>query len=339
MLTEPMPHDAPTARGCGASSPAGPSMRLTISPPAVSTSSRERCALHPERLAELGAVPGQQARIITRSGTALFTLTESSCHSACEDIQLSPAGLRRLGRCAGGVADIDLSAVRSGMTYHAAKVANEFIETLSDTGRHRNVIAIAPHGGDIEKYTDRQAERVYKHLGPNRASTWNCRGWHAGGGAFTKWHISSTDISEHSFPLLGQVTRRNFRHAVAFHGCRNEEVLIGGRSDHTLQQELQEAISRALTGTGIPVRLIAPGDRYSGSAPNNLINRLAHGGDGIQLEQGPTARRNHWAAIADSVAEVYGRHDTSRCTNHDASNAVPPSQTRQGNDVSARTPR
>ncbi|MGY2124763.1 poly-gamma-glutamate hydrolase family protein [Nocardia gipuzkoensis] len=252
-------------------------------------------------------MPGQQARIITRSGTALFTLIESSTFSSREEIQLSPAGLRRLGRRVADTAAIDLRAVRSDLTAHVAMAAGELIETLSDTGQHRNVIAIAPHGGTIEKYTDRQAEIVYEHLGPNRASRWDCRGWQCGGGAFTKWHITSTNISERSFPLLRQVARRKFRHAVAFHGCRSEEVLIGGRGDHTLKQELHEAISRTLTGTAVPVRLLAPDDRYAGSAPENLVNRLAHDGNGIQLEQGPTARRDHWATIAQAVAEVYDR--------------------------------
>jgi hypothetical protein len=38
----------------------------------------------------------------------------------------------------------------------------------------------------------------------------------------------------------------------------------------------------------------------------NIVNRLTVGGaNGIQIEQSPRARSNHWQGIADAVADVY----------------------------------
>ena len=47
---------------------------------------------------------------------------------------------------------------------------------------------------------------------------WRCRGYKApeGAGASTRWHITSTDIHEASFPLLNTIISRVFGNAVSF---------------------------------------------------------------------------------------------------------------------------
>src|SRR5688572_16911036 len=76
------------------------------------------------------------------------------------------------------------------------------------------------------------------------ARCWACKGSRAGGGAAERWHITSADISEHSFPLLGTILAppaAAFTHAVSFHGFRpggpgeggippGTEIWIGGRA-------------------------------------------------------------------------------------------------------------
>jgi Poly-gamma-glutamate hydrolase len=51
-----------------------------------------------------------------------------------------------------------------GLTDAEAEESSEFIENLADNGHNRGLIVIAPHGGNIEKYTDEQAEHVGQKL-------------------------------------------------------------------------------------------------------------------------------------------------------------------------------
>jgi hypothetical protein len=64
--------------------------------------------------------------------------------------------------------------------------------------------------------------------------------------AFDRWHITSTDIHEASFPLLNSVISRGFTYAVAFHGFDDPEIpfdiLIGGAAPYSLKQEIDTAV-------------------------------------------------------------------------------------------------
>jgi phage replication-related protein YjqB (UPF0714/DUF867 family) len=102
------------------------------------------------------------------------------------------------------------------------------------------------------------------------------------------------------------VISRGFAHAVAFHGLLDEQILIGGKAPLALRREICDAIVRATAGSGIPVRVAGRGDASNGNARHNIVNRLTAGGrNGVQIEQGPRARCDHWRAIADAVADVY----------------------------------
>jgi hypothetical protein len=117
---------------------------------------------------------------------------------------------------------------------------------------------LAPHGGRIERGTDLQAESVYTALElqakPVRA--WIARGFNPAG-AHKCWQVTSSEISEHSFPKLGflfasTTARGPYAHAVAFHGHNDSEaIVVGGglpRNDaHTaLKTELGSKIRIAL---------------------------------------------------------------------------------------------
>ena len=79
---------------------------------------------------------------------------------------------------------------------------------------------IAPHGGDIERHTDEQAEQVASRLVAKAGSSWRCKGWKGGAGALVRWHITSTDVSAPSFPRLDLVISRGFTHASPSTGSR-----------------------------------------------------------------------------------------------------------------------
>ena len=102
----------------------------------------------------------------------------------------------------------------------------------------------------IEPHTDEQAERVATVLGDDCVTVWRCKGFKTGGGAFDRWHITSTDIHDASFPLLKTIVRRGFAHAVAFHGFSEADVLVGGAAPLALKQEIAAALEQALAWLG-----------------------------------------------------------------------------------------
>jgi hypothetical protein len=79
-------------------------------------------------------------------------------------------GRERLGTSAefGGI--LDTRIARSELTDNQARDFGEFVERLQDNGSQGGLIVLAPHGGDIERHTDEQAERAAARLGARRAS-------------------------------------------------------------------------------------------------------------------------------------------------------------------------
>jgi phage replication-related protein YjqB (UPF0714/DUF867 family) len=78
---------------------------------------------------------------------------------------------------------------------------------LNHDGQNRKLVVIAPHGGEIEENTDKQAEYVWSRFSPDGISLWTCKGFSSEGSsdAFERWHITSTEISEKSFPKLNTI--------------------------------------------------------------------------------------------------------------------------------------
>jgi phage replication-related protein YjqB (UPF0714/DUF867 family) len=268
---------------------------------------REHCSADPEVLAAIGRAVGHQVRI-TRTGadSALYTVSEAPQEDPDDIVRMGPAGRRRLGASGEFAGAIDSRVPHPTISERSAEAEGEFIERLRDDGRQSRLIAIAPHGGDIELHTDRQAERVRSRLGIAAASAWRCKGWDGQRRAFERWHITSTDINEASFPRLDSVISRGFTYAVAFHGFDEAGILIGGAAPPALKLEIRSAVERATAGSCIEVRIAGPDEEFGGDDPCNIVNRLSAGGrNGIQIEQCLQARAGHWPAIAREVAEVY----------------------------------
>jgi phage replication-related protein YjqB (UPF0714/DUF867 family) len=275
---------------------------------------REHCSADVRLLEAVGAAPGQQLRIRrTASEYALFTVSEGRHEDAADVVRLGLVGRRRLGTDDSFDGSVELPAADATISDAQAEASGELVERLDDDGEHRRLIVIAPHGGDIERHTDEQAERVAVELSTYRVSSWRCKGWKGkrsdgSGGAFECWHITSTDIDPSSFPALRSVIDRGFANAVAFHGFDGCEILVGGSAPAALKGQIRSAIERAIVGSGIPVRVASPADEFGGDDPRNVVNRLTAGGTGgVQIEQSLPARRDHGPAIADAVAAVYAR--------------------------------
>ena len=272
---------------------------------------KEHCSADPVKLATVGRECGHQVRIKrSDSEYGLYTVSQVGQESPDNVVRMGSTGRKRLGTSEEFVGSLDSQVPHPTFNDADAETNNEFIERLEDNGTHTRLAVIAPHGGDIEPHTDQQAERVASRLAAKAISLWRCKGF-KGEDAFARWHITSTDIHEASFPLLNSVISRGFSYAVAFHGFDDPEIpfdiLIGGAAPVYLKQDIETAIKGAIAGSDLTVHIASPDEKFGGDSLKNIVNRLTAGGaNGIQIEQSPRARTNHWQDIADAVANVYG---------------------------------
>jgi len=285
-------------------------VRRALQSQATLDNNGEHCSADFRKLASIGARLGQQVRIKRSTGDfALYTVSEGSDESPDEIVRMAAVARTRLRGGDAFDAVVETQAIRSDISDEQAEQAGEFVERLDDDDASSRFIVMAPHGGAIEPFTAEQAERVHHQLESRRVSSWRCKGVKGGGGAqgaHERWHITSTDIDERSFPLLRRIADRLFAHAVSFHGLDGTEILIGGAAPGKFKLDLKSAIDGAIAGSGISVRIAQPGDKFNGDDPRNIVNRLcpAHG---IQVEQPSRARHDFGQAIADAVATFYSR--------------------------------
>ena len=269
----------------------------------------EHCSLDPERLAAIGLVLGSQIRVkLSSEELALYTVSETRQETPDTTVRMALVARRRLRAPDEFDATIDSQVPHPTLSDEEAQACSEFVERLDDDGCQQGLVALAPHGGFIERHTDQQAERVRSLLGGGCASAWRCKGFKAGGGALERWHITATEIHEASFPLLRTIVTRGFVHAVAFHGFDKDDVLVGGAAPPALKEEIATELRKALHGSGILVRVADASDNLDGDNPCNIVNRLTAGGaNGVQIEQSLAARTGFCEPIADAVASVYRR--------------------------------
>jgi phage replication-related protein YjqB (UPF0714/DUF867 family) len=294
-----------------------------------SLSHREHCAVSSKQIEKIGLTLGQQVRILrpTADGTKLALYTIKDKHDDgeySEDTVLVGYGdqddlqqrlqLPQGEHCFKG--KIDDQVIVEGLNDGEAKDYNEFIEYLADDGQNAGLIVIAPHGGNIEPHTDEQAQYVYEQLRPSskRVSTWICKGFNKeeegeDGGAFDRWHITSIDISEKSFPKLKTVYPRGFEYAVAFHGFNDQKhpksICIGGLVDKTLKGDIKTAIKNEDSEIDIFIDSECPRN-INGDNKDNIVNRLST--NGLQIEQSKEVRRdeNLRLMVANAVVKVIG---------------------------------
>jgi len=270
---------------------------------------REHCSAHHSQITAIGRDIGQQVRVerYAPDGVTLLDFgvyTVIAVHDEEPDVVFvgyrDPESTHHDLRDRLGLSSIDpfTGKINSQVTDDS-----EFTEHLTDNGCHQALIVTAPHSGNIELYTGEQAERVRERLASKCVSVWVCEGFKQGGGAFDRWHITSTDISEESFPKLKTVIGRGFEYAIAFHGWDKDSICVGGSAPPDLKQQIKTAIESAITGSGIVVAtdVGCPPD-FNGNDPRNFVNRL--GVNGIQIEQSIKARENYHDKIADAVADV-----------------------------------
>lgn len=270
---------------------------------------KEHCSADRDKLETVGRLLGHQVRIRRNNEEyGLYTVSEVRQENPNNIVRMGSDGLDRLGMSAGFNATLDPQVPHPTLDDSQAEAQGEFVERLDDNGWHNGLIAIAPHGGKIERHTDVQAEHVASQLAAKGISSWRCKGWHPNG-AFKHWHITSTDIHEASFPLLNSVISRGFRYAVAFHGFEDDsvrdDILVGGLASDALKEKIKAAIE-GVVAPNFTVRITTPDEPFGGDDKRNIVNRLTAGGaNGVQIEQKMAPRKEKGLAIAEAVAKVY----------------------------------
>jgi phage replication-related protein YjqB (UPF0714/DUF867 family) len=174
------------------------------------------------------------------------------------------------------------------------------------------VAVLAPHGGQLEDPTEIQLNRVVRD--PRfSASRWACLG--QGGDEDKRLHITSDDLSEHSFSGLGALLAVRHRYAVSFHGFKTVpngyQVIVGGGADETdkkFRDDVAAGIKNQLKPLGVAPGLVyvpeLSTEQFAGMARGNVVNRVATAG--VQIEQSRALRNRPGApdAVAAAVADV-----------------------------------
>ena len=274
----------------------------------------EHCKANLKQIQDIGRHRHEQVRIefpTTNDGITSAIYTVTVFHDDTDSVILGHkiANLScRLteNKCLGVV---KAQIMLEGLDDDEAEKLGELVEHLRHEGQNRKLVVIAPHGGEIEPWTDKQAEYVWNHLQRDRVSLWLCKGFSNPGlcGAHERWHITSTEISERSFPKLRTIFEPKFEYAIAFHGWTQDSICVGGNAESTdagLLGKIRDGIEQKLQGTNIKVEDTVCSGGFNGDDPCNIVNRL--GIKGIQIEQCKKARRDHHDKIAQAVVDVIG---------------------------------
>ncbi len=266
---------------------------------------QERCIISEDLHSALKIPINGQIRVggqndETKYESGLYTVTETNLESTT--VEMSKDGLDRLDFTNNSSGFVDPNAPHPEYeTREMADKNDEYVEILVDNEEQSDLVACAPHGGWIEYRTDAQSAYVATALD---VTEWSCAGYNSGGGAYDRWHITSTAIDRRSFPKLDSIGDREFTHAVSFHGFSRSGVVIGGNADNDLKKRMRDEID-SLTNGKYDITLADSDSPYSGTSSENFVNWLTKDGDGIQIEQGWEARTTDWKTIATAVVKVY----------------------------------
>ena len=137
---------------------------------------REHCSADPDKLATIGCAVGHQVRIKRNNDEyGLYTVSEVRQENPDNVVRMGLTGRRRLGTDDEFDGVVDSQVVNPTLSERDAKDQDEFIERLEDNGVQSELMAIAPHGGDIELHTDQQTERVASRLAAKPISSGGAR--------------------------------------------------------------------------------------------------------------------------------------------------------------------
>lgn len=177
---------------------------------------------------------------------------------------------------------------------------DEFVESV--TNEHlagsSDVVALAPHGTYIEAGTGRQAAHVASEF---EIPGWACYGYNDGGGAYRRWHVTSTEIEPRSFPMLNEIASHHYDAAIAFHGQSDDHVTVGGAAAD-LRRAVGSALLEEFDDEDLTVEVVDDGEN-AGVSPDNVVNAITCDDEsGVQIEQPSVVRDDE--VVASRLAET-----------------------------------
>jgi phage replication-related protein YjqB (UPF0714/DUF867 family) len=281
---------------------------------------KEHCRANRDQIEKIEIHRDEQVRIEfqTADGTISAVYTVSTFHNDEEDlvflgekIQALLENCQKISNTHTCKGEVKAQVTIEGLNDYEAEKEGEFIEYLSDNGQNHKLVVIAPHGGEIEPWTDKQARYAANQFSSEHASLWTCKGFGKGGNnAYERWHITSTEISQKSFPKLNTIFGRTFEYSIAFHGWTKDFICVGGSKQSTengLIREIKDAIKNTLIANESSIDVKDSEcpecqEEFNGNSLDNIVNRL--GTNGIQIEQCLEARKQYYTYIAKAVADV-----------------------------------
>lgn len=309
------------------------------------SSDDEECSLDPQLAVQLGIAATDRVQVRVTRGTgqsAIFTVMALRQAAADNRIGLNAGGFAKLDSVATSLTGCTattrvtwagFTAVEADPDEVGGDTEGLYIERVRDDGSSSVCLITAPHGGILEAKTADQADACATELG---CSLWVAEGYSrtyttggfgtAAASAYARFHITSTQLSFRSYPLLGTLAQRGFTYAIAFHGISDvtaaalgggaTSVLVGGNAPEALREAIATEVEAIVgfTGAGYSARAATPDDSpFAGNDADNYINLITgtvtdgvftSSDAGIQIEQSSSVRAAFWQEIAQAVATV-----------------------------------
>jgi len=273
---------------------------------------REHITLHPHLLYRMGHKLLRQVRVVLSTGETRVMTVEVSYEDPLgpETARMHADAYSRFG------VDVEpvqatiytgqYAAVDNRLSQVEAEEQGDHIEFIHDNGVDTGLWVNAPHGGQIERWTDIQVEYIYtelKALG-KQVTAWGTLGYTINDQSPTdRWHTTAVDFHPDSYPLLAGPWARTFSHGIGVHGYSGVNTIeLGGLAGAGEKAALTAALQAAIPGLTVNA---AAHDDIDGDSPRNITNRLVPSDYTFQLEQSWDVRRDHWQDVADVIVDYF----------------------------------
>lgn len=268
--------------------------------------SKEKASISRQMKNRHGIEVGQQIRIqnLENNLTGAFTVWEIH-DSPDKPIRMAQRARKKTFNTKSPfVGTLSTTVPDNELSYQQAWRHSRAVETTWHEPLHDHLIAVAPHGGDMEAYTDQIAIELFKNLPEGRCSMWAFHGF--GDNAGDRFHIKSGRVHPNSYPGLAKVADADFRHAISFHVKKDAEVMeVGGLASRSAREDIADTLRDAVNDKWETVVDYEEG-KYMAETEANVVNWLTEDRQsGIQIEFPIDATRNYRKRIARRLSDYY----------------------------------
>lgn len=268
--------------------------------------SKEKASVSQQLKEQFGINIGEQIRIRNLENDTVGAFTVWDIHTDSDKpIRMGQRGRKKtFDTKSPFVGTVSTTVPNNELTYQQAWRRSQSLETTWHEPRQDHLLALAPHGGDMEACTDQIAIELHKNMPEGRCSMWAFHGF--GDDASDRFHIKSSRLHPTSFPGLANVSTADFHHAISFHVKEDAEVMeVGGLADRSVREDIAAVLEDAVNQKWETVLDYETGD-YMGEKEANIVNRLTEDGQsGVQIEFPINATRNYRKRIARNLAKFY----------------------------------